>query len=329
MASGFVAVPDWLSHENAGAGIAVADVDGDGRPDIIVLTVDDPPGKNTGAYRVGHGLNSDGTVSGWSPWLVVPDWDFHLNVDVGLAVVDLDGGLDLVVFLVDAPEGQNAAYYRVGHDLAPDGTITGGWGPWLPVPDWLFHENQGADIAIADINGSGRPDLVVMMVDAPAGQNAAYYRVGHDLAPDGAVTGGWGPWLPVPGWGFWENTGAGIAVADLDGDGTPELLVFTVDNPVGQNGAYYTVGWHLDTTGRARDGWGPWSGVPDWGFWENQGGSAVVADLEGTGRTELVIFTVDNPVGRNTGYYRVVDLVTDLDTAATMGVWRLLDFDTQ
>ncbi|MGH3937770.1 MAG: galactose oxidase-like domain-containing protein [Pseudonocardiaceae bacterium] len=331
MASGFVAVPDWFLHENAGAGVAVADIDGDGKPDIVVLTVDDPPEKNLGMYRVGHGLNPDGTVSGWSPWHEVPNWDFHLNADVGVAVSDVDGDgqLDLVVFLVDTPAGQNAAYYRVGHSLAGDGTVTGGWGPWLAVPDWFPFENQGGDITIADINGSGRPDLVVLMVDAPAGQNAAYYRVGHDLAADGTVTGGWGPWLPVPDWRFWENQGAGIAVADLDGNGSPEVLVFTVDNPVGQNGGYYTVGWNLDATGRARDGWSAWSAVDDWLFFENQGGSATFADLNGTGRAELVILTVDNPVDRNTGYYRVLDLVTDLDTAPTKGVWRLLDFDTQ
>ncbi len=331
MASGFVAVPDWFSWENAGAGVAVADVDGDGQPDIVVLMADDPAGQNSGHYRVGYRLAADGTVSRWGPWLAVPDWFGWFTSDVGLAVTDIDGDghLDLVVFLVDTPDGQNSGLYRVGHHLAADGTVTGGWGPWLTVPDWFAWENQGADIAVADLDGSGRPDLVVMMVDAPPERNGGYYRVGHDLAADGTVTGGWGPWLTVPDWGFGENQGAGVAVADLDGDGRPELLVFAVDNPVGRNGAYYTVGWGLDANGRASDGWGPWSAVPGWVFWENQGGSAAIADLDGTGRSELVVFAIDNPAQANIGYYRVLDLVTDLDTAATKGVWRLLDFDTQ
>jgi hypothetical protein len=330
MASDFMAIPDWYSWENAGAGVAVADVDGDGQPDVVVLVPDAPAGQNSAFYRVGYGLATDGTVKEWGPWLAVPDWFSHLNADVGLAIADIDGDgqLDLVVFLVDAPDGPNAGLYRIGHQLAADGTV-GNWGPWRAVPDWFAWENQGADIAVADLTGSGRPDLVVVMVDAPQGQNTAYYRIGRDLAPDGTVTGGWEPWVPVPDWPYWENQGAGAAIADLDGDGRAELLVFTVDNPAGGNGGHYTIGWGLDATGRAGDGWGPWNAVDGWRFWENQGAGVAIADLNGTGRPELVVFTVDNPAERNVGYYRVVGLVTDLDAAATLGVWRLLDFDTQ
>src|SRR5262245_38369518 len=139
MASGFVAVPDWFSWENAGAGLAVADVDRDGRPDLFVMMVDDPAGQNTGRYRVGFRLGADGTVSRWGPWLEIPDWYGWVNQDVGIAVRDIDGDgqLDLMVFVVDAPDGQNGAYYRVGRRLAADGTVTGGWGPWIKVPDWF------------------------------------------------------------------------------------------------------------------------------------------------------------------------------------------------
>lgn len=72
---------------------------------------------------------------------------------------------------------------------------------------------------------------------------------------------------------FWENQGAGIAVADLDGDGTPELVAMAVDNPAGQNGGYYSVGWRVEA-GRPADGWGPWQPIPDWRFWENQDAGA-------------------------------------------------------
>ena len=91
------------------------------------------------------------------------------------------------------------------------------------VPGWFGSENQGADIAMADINGNGRPDLVVFHVDNPGGDNHGYYRVGWNLNVTGNVTGGWSNIKPVPGWFGWENQGAGIAIADINGNGRPDL----------------------------------------------------------------------------------------------------------
>src|SRR5450759_735703 len=222
MPIGFTPVPDWFSFDNQGAAVASADVSGNGRPDLVVLMIDNAPDQNSGLYRVGADVDATGAVTGgWGPWQPVPDWFSFENQGAGLAVADVTGNgkLDVVVLLVDNPPVQNQALYRVGADLDATGAVTGGWGPWQPVPDWLSWENQGAGIAVADVTGNGKPDVVVLLVDNPVGPNQGLYRIGRDLDATGAVTGGWGPWQPVPDWFSWENQGAGIAVADVTGNG--------------------------------------------------------------------------------------------------------------
>ena len=166
------------------------------------------------------------------------------------------------------------------------------------------------------------------MVDAPDGPNAGYYRVGRALDAGGAVTGGWGPWTAIPDWFTWENQGAGVAIGDLDGDGRPELAVLAVDNPAGHNAGYVTVGWALDGTGRPADGWGPWTAVPGWRFWENAGAGAAFASV-GAGCPSLLVGRLRRRAGRQRRYVAAVDLALDIDTADMAGVWRLLDFGTE
>ena len=268
---------------------------------------------------------------------LVPDWFGMDNVDGGVAVGDLDGdgSTDLVVFVIDSPAGPNGGLYRVGRGFV-DGAVTGGWGPWQRVPDWPFWENAGGGIALADLDGSGSLDLVAVRSrraggaehrPGPRGPRPRRRRRARPAAgargrrcPTGRPGRTRGRTAPSPtstetarsSWccSSWttrpdrtpactgrprsaptgrraagvrgrqyrtgsvrENAGAGLAVGDLDGDGTPELLVLVVDSAVGKNDAYYSVGWRLDGRGRPADGWGPWQKVPGWAFDENQGGA--------------------------------------------------------
>src|SRR5438128_535966 len=174
------------------------------------------------------------------------------------------------------------------------------------IPGWFSWENQGAGLAVVNLDGSGREDLIVLMVDNPPGKNRGLYKVGKGLDRNGIVSGGWGDWIEVPDWFSWENQGAGIAVADLDGNGRPDLVVFMIDNPPGQNQGLYKVGKNLDSDGVVRGGWGAWIPIPDWFSWENQYGNITIADLDGSGRPDLVVFMIDHPLrGLNRGVYWV------------------------
>src|ERR1700716_3538436 len=132
------------------------------------------------------------------------------------------------------------------------------------IPDWFSAENAGGGVAIADLDGNGKQDLVVFMVDNGPGQNRGLFRVGRDLDAAGVVTGGYTPWIDVPDWFPFENAGASVAVADVDRDGKQDIVVFMIDNPVGQNAGFYRVGKRLDANGNLAGGWGPWIAIPDW-----------------------------------------------------------------
>ena len=64
---------------------------------------------------------------------------------------------------------------------------------YLEIPDWFSFENQGGNIATADLNGNGQQDVVVLMVDAAPGKNRGLFRVGRDIDAVGNPTGGWSP----------------------------------------------------------------------------------------------------------------------------------------
>jgi hypothetical protein len=251
----------------------------------------------------------------------IPDWFSWENQGAGIALANLGGLQHLVVIMVDAGAGQNRGLFRLGRSLTADGTVTGGWTPWIDIPDWFSWQNQGADVTVADLGGGNGEDLVVLMVDSPAGQNRGLYKVGHGLDAEGTVTGGWSLWHEIPDWFAWENQGAGIAVLGPDPRGRRDLVVFMVDNGPGLNRGIYRIGRQLDMDGVVTAGWSDWIDIPGWFSWENQG--AAIA-IEPTSR-DLLIFQIDDAPaapggasGQNQAFFR---FGRDLDEGGLTTDW--------
>jgi galactose oxidase-like protein len=257
----------------------------------------------------------------------IPDWFSHENQGGGIAVASLTGAQsDVVVLAVDDPPGRNRGVFRVGRALDRRGSVTGDWSAWVDVPDWFSHQNQGADIALADLLGNGRHDLVVAMIDSPPGQNRGLFRVGLALTPDGEVSGGWSPWTEIPDWFSWENQGIAVTVTPPAADGRVDLVVLMVDNGAQANRGVYRVGQRLRPDGSV-EAWTEWLDVPDWFSWENAGcGVAVLPPADAAagagpdGTYDLAFFMIDNAVGQNQAFYRIAKNVGDDAIAA--GGWE-------
>lgn len=161
-----------------------------------------------------------------------------------------------------------------------------------------------ADSALYDVDGNGVKDLVVAWIDNPSGDNTVHYKIGWSVGTNGIPSSWTATKTAFSGVGH-ATPGLGIAIGDLDVSGRPELLVFWVDDPSGDNTAYYKVGWALTTAGDVST-WSSRKTVGGGGLGSSTtGAGACVTRLDGTSAPELVFAYVDDPSGANTIYYRI------------------------
>jgi uncharacterized protein (TIGR03382 family) len=211
--SGAIATP----HEGLLAGPAVGDLDGDGTAEIVAASL----GGRVYAWRR-DGSRLPGfpvAITGRGPEEVGPGkmWDHGVAAAPALGDVDGDGALEIVVAGMD----QRLYVWR------SDGQLLPGYPVGLCAPDTC--DQLGARVlsppALGDIDGDGDLDAALGTNEIPVGAAALLYLV--DL-PAAALWPGYPQKrsgllnevvLPLIG----EGHPAGVALADLDGDGDLEL----------------------------------------------------------------------------------------------------------
>lgn len=224
--------PQLTNHTSVIASAVLADLDGDGRKEVIAGTYESNARMFVWRY--------DGTLfPGW-PYTIPRGASSGSYVSSSPAVADLDGDGNLEI--VDGTCGQCGTVYAWHRD----GTVVTGW-PFL-----ANNVIDGSSPVIGDVDGDGRLEIVVGSGSGftPYGCTTAISKA-YILHADGTL---------LPGWPFDLGTATPPypALADLDGDGLIEVVlafaqtVYAWDAPGAYDArvipwAYYHLG--IDHTG--------------------------------------------------------------------------------
>ena len=292
-----------LGHINQGAGVAIGDIDKNGRPDMILMGIDNPKGKNKFWYKVLYDIDENGYYSKESSILSISaeGWE-NSGGDIALCDLNNNGILDMVLLCTDKPTTAGRAYrwYYVAYDLKPDGHYNSLSS--LNTLDELGFFYDGAGIDICDINKNGTPDLLMMVYDAPEGENSFRYQIAFDLQSNGNYLS-LSPVYEVPGLGH-DGDGAGVAVGDIDNNGTLDILFMALDAPSGKDKFVYEILPDIDKYGnsyakpiytpRFPDSLSPCD--------TGQGAACCLYDLDNNGFLDAIFVAIENIKGKSNSW---------------------------
>ena len=227
--------------------VVVADINGDGMPDVLVAntcvssndctngTVSVFLGKGNGTFRPPVTYSSGGQSA----------------VSVAVADVNGDGKLDL---LVANQSGENNGDGSVGVLLG------NGNGTFRPPVTYDAGDSVTSSLAVADLKGNGKQDLVV----TNSGHATVNVLLGNgDGTFQAAVVYSTGGEIPVS-----------VAVEDVNGDGKPDLIV---------------ANWYSGTLGvLLGNGDGTFQAAATYSSGGSSPDSVVAKDVNGDGKLDLV-----------------------------------------
>jgi alpha-tubulin suppressor-like RCC1 family protein len=197
--------PTFAPRQNLGAPngpmqTVIADMDGDGKPDLVVANV------YAHIISIFQNVGAPGSLgtNSFAARVDLPALGGSSDNPIGMTVADVDGDGKLDILICD----RNANQIKIYRNISTPGALTTNS---FAAPVALATGGDARHLRVVDVDGDGKPDIVV------ADWGADLISIFRNIGAPGSLA--FAPRVDFP-------AGAGIydlVVADLDGDGKPDI----------------------------------------------------------------------------------------------------------
>jgi hypothetical protein len=245
-------------------GIDIGDIDGDGKPDIVVSN-----SNNNTVSILANKTSSGSSLASFAPKVDLSTGSGSAPKNIALADLDGDRRLDIITSNI------NNGTISIFRNISTPGTINGSsFGSRVNISVGGIP----TDVKVSDINGDGKPDIAVL--------NAATSAISilRNISNLGSITTG--SFLAKVDF----SVGAGpelLEIADLDGDNKPDLIASNSFDDT------FSVLQNISTSDEISSA----SFLPKIDFPTGNFPTGIaVGDLDGDGKKEIVIsnYVIDN-----------------------------------